>query len=133
MTPRPVFLTVEQVLAIHKRVVWEFGGDPGLRDRGLLESAVHLPEARFEGKLLHRGVPAPAAAYLFHLCKNHAFLDGNERVALAAAETFLILNGFQLEASDLDVERVVRRVAEGGASKDEVVAFVRKHARSRGS
>ena len=66
----PLFLAGEQVSAIHRRMLAEFGGRPGLRDRNLLESAVNMPLASFGGRYLHKGLPAMAAAYLFHLCKN---------------------------------------------------------------
>ncbi|MCB9916457.1 MAG: type II toxin-antitoxin system death-on-curing family toxin [Planctomycetes bacterium] len=128
MTTRHAFLTVEHVLSLHRRLIESFGGDPGLRDRGMLESAVSVPRATFDGRLLHRGVPAIAAAYHFHLCKNHPFVDGNKRIALAAAEVFLLLNGFELRAGDDAVEALTMGVASGAVSKDEVSAFFRRHA-----
>jgi death-on-curing protein len=128
MTKRPVFLSIEQVLAIHRRVVREFGGSAIVRDHGLLESAVAMPTAEFEGSLLHEDHAAMAAAYLFHLCTAHPFIDGNKRTALAAAEVFLMLNGLALRAAGRTVEEVVLRVARGEASKQEVTAFFRKHA-----
>jgi len=122
----PVFLSVEQVIAIHRRVVDEFGGAAEIRDRGLLESAVAVPAARFAGRWLHRRVSDMAAAYLFHLCRNHAFLDGNKRTALAAAEVFLLLNGRRLDATDDEVVELTLGVAEGTTSKEETVAFFRR-------
>src|SRR5207249_5785917 len=89
MTSAPVhFLTVDQVLSIHARVLAEYGGGDGVRDIGLLDSAVAMPAAAFGGQHLHDGIPAMAAAYLFHICKNHAFVDGNKRTGLAAAIQF---------------------------------------------
>jgi len=127
MKAPPAFLSVEHVLAIHRRVIADFGGDPTLRDRGLLESAVMMPAAQYGGKFLHPGIAAMAAAYLFHICRNHAFADGNKRTALAAAEVFLLLNGRQLRATNREVERLTLAVAEGASSKKEVVAFFRRH------
>jgi death-on-curing protein len=127
MTEEPVFLTVEHVLATHERVVSEFGGDLTVRDYGLLESAVMMPAARYGGELLHPDLPAMAAAYLFHLCRNHPFADGNKRTALAAAEVFLLLNNHQLTATSREVERLVLRIARGDLPKDEVTAFFRRH------
>ena len=121
------FLAVEHVIAIHRRMVEEFGGDPGLRDRGLLESAVAMPAARIGGKFLHRGIAEKASAYLFHLCRNHAFLDGNKRTALASAEVFLLLNGYRFDASDEQLEELTVGVAGGTVAKDEVATFVRRH------
>lgn len=127
MSLRPAFLSLDQVLVIHRRMVREFGGDPGIRDRGLLESAVHLPASRFGGQYLHEGIAAMAAAYLFHICRNHAFVDGNKRTALATAEMFLLLNDLHLVATDEELETLTMGVASGGASKETVSAFFRAH------
>lgn len=127
MSERPTFLSVENVLGIHQRVIEEFGGDAGVRDHGLLESAVMIPAAQYEGRFLHPDLPAMAAAYLFHICRNHAFVDGNKRTALAAAEVFLRLNGQGLKASNRELERLTVGVAQGTLSKDDAVAFFRAH------
>ena len=127
MTGQPIFPGVDQVLEIHARMVGEFGGDPAIRDRGLLESAVRIPRATFDGKRLHDGVPAMAGAYLFHLCMNHPFVDGNERTALATAEVFLILNGLELDAEDAAVEELTIGVAASQVSKEDVTVFSREH------
>ncbi len=122
-----VFLSVDAVLKIHRRIIEEFGGDPGLRDRGLLESAVAMPQSTFGGVDLHAGLPEKAAAYHFHLCANHPFMDGNKRVAVAAAEVFLLINGCELLASDDDIEALTLGVAAGRLSKDQVVEFFAEH------
>ena len=127
MTDEPVFLGVEHVLSIHRRMIHEFGGAPEVRDKGLLESAVMMPAAQFEGRFLHDGVPEMAAAYLFHLCLNHPFVDGNKRTALAAAEVFLMLNDMRLAAGNREVERLTMGLTGGRISKDETIAFFRKH------
>jgi len=111
-------------------MIEEFGGRGGVRDRGLLESAVAMASARFGGRDLHRGVAPKAAAYLFHLCKNHAFVDGNKRTALATAEVFLRLNGRRLAATNQQLERLTVGISDGALSKKEAVAFFRKHVRS---
>lgn len=85
-------LDVEAVLAIHEEVLAAHGGLGGLRDRALLESAVAAPQASFGGKPLIRNPIEVAAAYLFYLCRNHPFVDGNKRTALAAALVFLDAN-----------------------------------------
>ena len=131
MKSAPRFLSVEHILAVHERVIGDFGGDAGVRDYGLLESAATMPAAAFGGKFLHGDERAMAAAYLFHICRAHPFVDGNKRTALAAAEVFLDLNGFRLAASDADMVQLVLGVAEGKASKDETTAFFRKHCRRR--
>ena len=121
------FLSVEFVIQIHERVIDEFGGDAGLRDRGLLESAVAMPQSTFGGTFLHVDLAEKAAAYHFHLCANHAFIDGNKRVAVAAAEVFILANGCELSASDDELEDITISVAKGQASKDDVIAFYRRH------
>lgn len=122
-----VFLTVDNILAIHSRVIDEFGGDTGVRDRGLLESAVAMPQAAFAEQELHTGFAAKAAAYHYHHCANHPFVDGNKRVAVAAAEIFLLLNGHELVAHDDRIEDLTLGVATGKLSKDDVVAFFAGH------
>ncbi|MGQ0633434.1 MAG: type II toxin-antitoxin system death-on-curing family toxin [Planctomycetaceae bacterium] len=124
------FPSVDQVLAIHERVLREYGGAESVRDRGLLESAVAMPAAGFGGQFLHLGIPAMAAAYLFHLCRNHPFVDGNKRTALAAAIAFLYANHFQLKASLKEVESLTLGVADGSVTKEHATEFFRAHARS---
>ncbi len=127
MKETPIFLTPDLVKAVHRRMIEEFGGDPTLRDDGLLESAVMMPAAQFGGQYLHDGIPAMAAAYLFHICKNHAFGDGNKRTALASAEIFVRLNGMRLDATNMELEELTLGVADGRLSKDEVTAFFNSH------
>ncbi len=125
-----VYLSVEDILAIHRRVVTEFGGDAGVRDRGLLDSAVAMPQATFDARDLHADLATKAAAYHYHLCANHPFVDGNKRVAVTAAEVFLILNGNELCATDEEVEELTRGIACGKRSKAGVVKFYSMHVRA---
>jgi len=124
------FLDVDVVLTIHQRMIQEFGGGSGLRDSGLLESAVAMPSAVFGGQFLHDDLASMTGAYLFHLCKNHPFVDGNKRVALATAITFLLFNDYELTCAKPDAEQLTLGVADGSISKDEAIAFFRKHVRS---
>jgi death on curing protein len=94
----PLFLTLDEVLGIHADQVRRYGGSPGLRDLGLLQSALAMPETTFEGELLHGTVFEMAAAYLFHVARNHPLVDGNKRTALMCALVFLGLNGQRLDA-----------------------------------
>jgi death-on-curing protein len=123
----PAFLTLDEVLALHADQIERYGGDPGVRDLGLLESALAAPRATFAGGLLHPTVPEMAAAYLFHLVRNHPFLDGNERAGLAAAIAFLGLNDLWLEADEDELVALVVGVAEGSVGKAEVAVFVARH------
>lgn len=130
MTKESAFLTVDTVLVIHRRMIEEFGGDDGLRDRGLLESAVAMPRQQFGGDYLHPGLAEQAAAHLYHLCCNHAFLDGNKRTALAAAEFFILFNQAQLHATNDELVEVTLGVADGSVHKEALTAFFREHVES---
>ena len=118
-----VFLAMEEVIALHRDQIATYGGSEGLRDAGLLESALAMPEASFGGEYLHPTLHEMAAAYTFHLASNHPFLDGNKRVALIATIAFLGLNGYRLTCSDEEAADVVLDVAQGKLSKAEVAVF----------
>jgi death-on-curing protein len=122
------FLALDEVLAIHAHQITRYGGALGLRDRGLLESALAMPAATFGGETLHPSLHEQAAAYLFHLVKNHPFVDGNKRVGLACGLTFLRLNELRIDASDDALVELVFGVADGHLSKADVAVFLRKHA-----
>jgi len=92
----PEFLTLDEVLALHEKQLEAFGGIHGIRDTGLLESAVMTPQASFGGEYLHPGLFEMAAAYAFHIAENQPFLDGNKRTALVAALVFLDINGIEV-------------------------------------
>jgi death on curing protein len=123
------FLTLDEVLAIHADQIERYGGSLGIRDRGLLESALAMPEATFSGSELHATPDEKAAAYLFHLVKNHPFVDGNKRVGLAVALTFLALNDILVGATDDELVDLVLGVAEGRRSKADVAVFLEAHRR----
>ncbi len=124
--PTPKFLDVEDVLRIHQRQIQKFGGTSGIRDLGLLESALSQPQATFSGELLHATVWEQAAAYLFHLALNHPFLDGNKRTAFAVMDTFLRLNRFVLNLSQAQKYEFVIRVVEGKLSKEDLASYLEK-------
>src|SRR4030065_1215425 len=90
------FLTLVEVVEIHSDQIQHYGGSEGIRDMNLLSSAVAMPYASFSGMFLHSDLHEMAAAYAFHICQNHPFVDGNKRTALASALLFLALNGFSL-------------------------------------
>jgi death-on-curing protein len=124
-----LFLTLDEALAIHAHQIARYGGALGIRDQGLLESALAMPAATFGGEHLHPSLPEQAAAYLFHLVKNHPFVDGNKRVGLACSLVFLRLNGIRVRASDDDLVDIVMGVAEGRRSKADVAVFLRERAK----
>jgi len=129
MSKEPVFLSYDQVSLIHERMISEYGGAEGLRDSGLLESAVSMPLAQYEGAFLHKDIASMTGAYLFHLCSNHPFIDGNKRTALASALLFAMANGYRIEASDDELEELTCRTANSEKNKDEVITFFRKKLR----
>ena len=119
------FLSIEDVLTIHGNTISIEGGLAGLRDAGLLESAVLMPQQRFAGEYLHAGLAEMAAAYLFHIAQNHAFHDGNKRTAVLAALVFLDVNDVgELPAPDA-LEEVTLSVAAGEMTKGELAAWMR--------
>ena len=122
-----IFLDVEALLAIHARMIQEYGGGTGLRDPGLLESAAAMPAASFGGQFLHDGIAAMAAAYLFHLCKNHPFVDGNKRTAFTALDVFLRLNGVRLDAAEDEKYQIVLAVVTGQLSFEAIVEWIGSH------
>jgi death-on-curing protein len=122
------FLELDDVLAIHAESIRRFGGATGLRDPGLLESALAMPRATMFGELLHSTLHEQAAAYLFHLVKNHPFVDGNKRVGLGVALSFLGMNGLWVEASNDELVELVLGVVGGRVSKSEAAVFFEKHA-----
>lgn len=120
----PLFLSLDEVLEIHTQQIERYGGSAGLRDPAGLESAIATPQATFGGELLHRTIPAMAAAYLFHLCQNHAFIDGNKRVGANAAITFLLMNAWEPTFNETELVDLVLAVASGGMTKkDVIIAF----------
>ena len=124
--PKIVWLLEETLTAIHHRQIAEHGGSEGLRDEGLLLSALARPQ-----NLLEYGEPAPdlaslAAAYAYGIARNHPFVDGNKRTALVAARTFLILNGVDLEATQDDKVLTFLNLAEGTISEEQLADWIRK-------
>lgn len=125
-----VWLKAAVLLAVHDEQIAEHGGSPGVRDSGLLDSAIALP--------LHidtYGSPdaaSLAAAYAFGIVRNHPFVDGNKRTGFVALELFLALNGFALTASDEDVVRVILDLAAGSVSEEELAGWVRRHLKEQG-
>lgn len=125
------FLTIEEVLDIHLDQIARYGGDAATRDLGLLESALAQPEAVFGGQWLAGDLFGMAAAYLFHIVRNHPFVDGNKRTGTVACLVFLDLNGYELDVDWETLVDVVLGVAEGRLSKPEIAEFLRAHSTPR--
>lgn len=126
----PKLLSLTEVLEIHRDQLARYGGESGIRDIGLLKSALGMPAATYGGEFLHTDVYEMAAAYLFHLVKNHPFVDGNKRVGALAALVFLALNGYDFDAPEDDFAEMVLAVARGEIDKAEVAVFIRRWSRA---
>ena len=122
----PLFLDIDHVLRIHLSLVDRYGGEQGVRDVGLLHSAIAMPQTSFGGEFLHKGLFEMAAAYLFHIVQNHSFVDGNKRTGAAAAIIFLDMNGVEIEADEEGLVDLTLRVARGQAGKSEIAEFFRR-------
>jgi death on curing protein len=125
----PAFLSLEEVLEIHADQIRRYGGDPGIRDLTLLESAIAQPPAGFGNRYLHSDFFEMAAAYLFHMVRNHPFVDGNKRAAAAAALVFLKLNRIDVRLTNAALFKSVLGVAQGKIGKAAVAELFRKSAR----
>jgi death-on-curing protein len=126
-----VFLLLDEVLALHAASIERFGGTLGIRDSGLLESALGMAEATAFGEDLHPTLQEKAAAYLFHLVKNHPFVDGNKRVGLVVCLAFLRLNGVRIGATDDELVALVVGAAAGDRSKADLAVFLLEHSLPR--
>jgi death-on-curing protein len=118
------FLGLEDVLDIHRLQMARYGGADGLREPGLLESALAQPQATFAGDFVHDGLFAMVAAYLFPIVSNHPFLDGNKRTGLLSALVFLDLNGIAVERESARLYDLTMAVAEGRADKKKVAEIL---------
>ena len=126
-TPDDCFhLTTEIVLEIHAEAIAQFGGSEGIREMALVESAVAAPQAGFGGKSAFTDLAEVAAAYLFYLCKNHPFIDGNKRAALGACLVFLRLNGIQPQADGPKWEELTLAIAASEIDRTEATTRLRK-------
>ncbi|TGL85794.1 type II toxin-antitoxin system death-on-curing family toxin [Leptospira congkakensis] len=120
MLDETIFLSIEDIILIHKNQIELYGGAADIRDHGLLESAIDQPMTTFDGVSLHPSLFDKAAAYLFYLCKNHPFLDGNKRVALASSLVFLDINGYDILDPNETLYEFVIGVAEGKFKLEEI-------------
>jgi death-on-curing protein len=119
------YLSLAEILELHRRITAVSGGAVSLRDLGALESAVAQPRASFAGEDLYPDLAAKATALALSLINNHPFVDGNKRVGHAALETFLILNGYELDATVDAGEEIILAVAAGRAVREELLEWVR--------
>ncbi|MEQ9549598.1 MAG: type II toxin-antitoxin system death-on-curing family toxin [Coleofasciculus sp. G3-WIS-01] len=121
------FLTLIEVLELHRRVIEQSGGALGIRDVGLLESAIAQPRMTFSGEELYPSLLEKAAALGFSIIMNHPFVDGNKRTGHAALETFLILNGIEISAAVDEQESIVLAIASGKLGREAFVEWLQQH------
>ena len=127
VTPENCFhLMVEIVREVHAEAIAKFGGADGVREMALLESAVAAPQASYGGQSVYADIAEIAAAYLFYLCRNHPFIDGNKRAALGACIVFLRLNGIEPKPDAPEWEELTLAVAASVVDRDETTARLRK-------
>ena len=128
----PLFLTLAEVLEIHEDQIAHYGGILGVRDLGLLQSALAQPEASFSGKWLHEGLFRMAAAYAFHICRNHPFPDGNKRTALTSALVFLEMNSVSINDPQEELLKAMLKLAEGKLTKQEFAEILQNFSEKYG-
>ena len=126
MNFNPVFLTLSEVVEIHKNQIECYGGREGIRDIFLLTSAIGILESTFEGQYLHSDIFEMAVAYAYHICMNHPFVDGNKRTGLTAALVFLDFNGIEIEDPEDILYKTVMKVASGKKRKDYLADVLKK-------
>jgi death-on-curing protein len=123
----PRFVLLDEVLALHTRQIERYGGKDGVRDLGLLQSAISMPASSFDGVWLHATLEEMAGAYLFHLAQNHPFIDGNKRVAAMSMIVFLILNDLTPTFTEDELVELTLGVAAGRMSKAEAALAIAAH------
>lgn len=124
-----IYLTAEQILFIHYRLVSETGGEHSLRDLGLLESAVARPRQTFDNEELYPDIFEKAAALMESLVNNHPFIDGNKRTGIACTVLFLRQNGITFSAKNSELEKFTLRVASSKIKRSEIAVWLKKHSR----
>jgi death-on-curing protein len=120
------YLSTAQVTALHKALIRRFGGLAGVREKGALQSAVARPVMTFGGEDLYPDIAAKAAALMHSLVLNHAFIDGNKRVGVAAAELFVLVNGWELRADDTELEDLTLAIARGEMEIEPLIIWFRQ-------
>ncbi len=125
------YLTLIEVLELHRRIITQSGGTLGVRDFGLLESAIAQPQMTFAGEELYANLIEKAAALGFSIIMNHPFIDGNKRAGHAALETFLVLNGIEISASVDEQENVVLKTASGETGREAFIEWLQQYAIAR--
>lgn len=119
------FLTLAEIIKIHKNQIENYGGKEGIRDISLLSSAIAIPESTFDGGYLHKDLLEMAAAYIYHICQNHPFVDGNKRTALVAGLVFLDFNNINIHDPHEKSYKMMIDTASGKMDKDKISAILK--------
>lgn len=123
------FIPKHIIIYFHEQLIELYGGLSGLHDENLLESALKQPKAMLDGSYLHDSLAKAAAAYGFHLCKNHPFIDGNKRISLVAMDTFLQMNGYEICAPEKEAYSAMIKLASGALSKEQLTDWLERNIR----
>lgn len=118
------FIPIDIILFFHQQLIQIYGGSPELRDKKLLDSALEQPKVTFDGEYLHDTLMNMTAAYGYHLCNNHPFIDGNKRIALVAMDTFLQKNGFEIIAPEKETYKMMIKLSDGKLTKNELTSWL---------
>ncbi|QTL97844.1 type II toxin-antitoxin system death-on-curing family toxin [Iocasia frigidifontis] len=119
-----IFIPKKLILYFYDQLIQTYGGTYGIRDERLLDSALEQPKATYGGNYLHDTLMKMAAAYGYHLCNNHPFVDGNKRIALIAMDVFLQRNGFEIIASEKETYKIMIQLSSGGLSKKNLATWL---------
>jgi death-on-curing protein len=125
------FLTLSEALLILEDQIRNYGGAYGVRDINLLSSALYVPQSGFDGNYLHKTIPAMAAAYAFHICQNHPFVDENKRVALACSLVFLDINQYNFNCKEGLLYNEIMATAKEEVKKEELIKFYEKYSKRK--
>jgi death-on-curing protein len=125
------FLTLSEILIILEDQIRNYGGMYGVKDLNLLSSAIYIPQSGVGGEYFHKTIPAMAAAYAFHICQNHPFIDGNKRVALTSSLVFLDINGYTFNCKEEMVYEKIMNVAKGELNKEGLIKYYEKYSKKK--
>jgi len=120
------YLSIQEVIEIHDQIIDIYGGSFGLRDLGLLASAIEMPKSKFDNKFLHPTIFDKASAYLYHICNNHPFIDGNKRTAAVSTLVFLEDNEISLKFNESKFENLIVEIAIGKINKKYISSILKK-------
>ena len=126
-----VFIPKYVIIYFHEQLIDLYGGSMGIRDEGMLDSALEQPKVMFGGSFLHDSLTKMATAYGFHLCNNHPFIDGNKRIAFVAMDTFLQKNGYEICATEKEAYGIMIKLASGKLTKEDLTTWLENNIKEK--